>query len=100
MVKASHRPEPEPRHLELHREFLETNPHESWIRTIFSDAGIDYGRIDYSLQDGRPRVWEINTNPTPFDEAPERPVFQPLARAFADKFQDALEAMDVGSAKE
>ena len=31
---------------------------------MFQIAGIDYGRIDYSMLDGEPQVWEINTNPT------------------------------------
>ena len=100
MVKASRRPVPERQHLEMHREYVETNPHESWIRMVFSNARIDYGRVDYSLQNGRPRVWEINTNPTPFEEAAVLPVLQPQARLFAEAFQDALEAMDLASAKE
>jgi hypothetical protein len=99
MVKASRRPVPERRHLELHREFVETNPHESWIRMIFSAAGIDYGRVDYSLQNGRPRVWEINTNPTPFDADPLHAVLRPHAELFADRFRVALEATDIGLAK-
>ena len=45
-------------------EYLETNPHEEWLRETFDLARIDYGRIDYGLLDGRPQVWEINTNPT------------------------------------
>ena len=44
--------------------YLEENPHESWLRHIFSVAGIQYGRIDYSFLGGVPQVWEINTNPT------------------------------------
>lgn len=39
-------------------------PHAEWARNIFEKAGIDYGRIDFSLcPDGAPQVWEINTNP-------------------------------------
>ena len=45
------------------REYLESNPHEAWLRNIFALARIDYGRIDYGLLNGRPQVWEINTNP-------------------------------------
>ena len=44
--------------------YLETNPHAAWLREIFALAGIEYGRIDYSMLNGRPQVWEINTNPT------------------------------------
>lgn len=43
--------------------FMRDNPHQAWLRTIFDLARIQYGRIDYSLLDGQPQVWEINTNP-------------------------------------
>ncbi len=45
-------------------EYLETNPHASEIARIFDLARMDFGRIDYSVLDGRLQVWEINTNPT------------------------------------
>ena len=45
------------------RAFLESNPHEDFIRDAFALAQIDYGRIDYSIMDGKLQVWEINTNP-------------------------------------
>jgi len=44
--------------------YLRDNPHRPWLEGVFDAAGIDYGRIDYSLLDGEPQVWEINTNPT------------------------------------
>ena len=44
-------------------EYMNTNPHEEWIREVFRVARIDYGRLDYALLDGRPQAWEINTNP-------------------------------------
>ena len=43
--------------------FLQSHPHASLLRSVFDLACIDYGRVDYSLLDGRPQVWEINTNP-------------------------------------
>lgn len=45
------------------RSYLEANPDEAWAREIFELAKVEYGRIDYSLLDGRPQVWEVNTNP-------------------------------------
>lgn len=45
-------------------EYLRGNPHEEWIRRVAALGGVDYGRIDYGLKDGRPQLWEINTNPT------------------------------------
>lgn len=47
-----------------HLAYVLGNPHDAWIRRIFSLAGIEYGRIDYGVGDGTLQVWEINTNPT------------------------------------
>jgi hypothetical protein len=44
--------------------YLETNPHERWLRQVFDIAQIEYGRIDYGFWRGVPQVWEINMNPT------------------------------------
>ena len=44
--------------------YLDTNPHEAWIRDVFHLARIEYGRVDYGVLSGRPQVWEINTNST------------------------------------
>ncbi len=45
-------------------DYVENNPHEPWLRQVFSLANIDYGRIDYSMAGSVPQVWEINLNPT------------------------------------
>jgi hypothetical protein len=44
--------------------YIERNPHEPWLRQVFSIAGAGYGRIDYGMLDGAPEIWEINLNPT------------------------------------
>ena len=44
-------------------DYIERNPHEARIREIFDIAGVDYGRIDYSVYEGRIQTWEINSNP-------------------------------------
>ncbi len=44
-------------------EYVASNPHQEELREIFALARIDYGRVDYSLADGKVQVWEINTNP-------------------------------------
>jgi hypothetical protein len=46
------------------REFIETNPHAAQLARVFEIAGIEYGRADYGVVDGRMQVYEINTNPT------------------------------------
>jgi hypothetical protein len=96
MVKAEPPPPPVPQHVDLWREYLEANPHESWIREAFEAAHIDYGRIDYSMHGDRPTVWEINTNPMPIaPEPPTPPHLEPLVRRFAEAFDEALEAIDI-----
>ena len=49
---------------DLELRYVEENPHEAWIREVFKLGGVEYGRVDYSLVNGRPQLWEINTNPT------------------------------------
>jgi len=45
-------------------DYIQTNPHEEQLRQIFDLAHVDYGRIDYSIKNGRVQTWEINLNPT------------------------------------
>ena len=49
--------------LQEERRYMEENPDEEWLKKVFALASVDYGRIDYSLRDGQPQIWEINTNP-------------------------------------
>ena len=83
------------RHAREEQTYIETNPHEGWLRTVFAAANIEYGRIDYSFCDGRPQVWEINTNPTIF-LPPDRyhPLHVPAQRLFSVKVGAAFEALD------
>ena len=43
--------------------YVRESPHRLAVLDIFQRAGIDYGRIDYTLANGRIQVFEINTNP-------------------------------------
>jgi hypothetical protein len=56
------------------RAYMEENPHRDTLRAVARLARIDYGRFDYGLLDGRPQIWEVNTNPivmkTPADYEP------------------------------
>lgn len=45
------------------RRFVETGRPHDGVSKAFDIAGIDYGRIDYGLRNGKAQVWEINTNP-------------------------------------
>ena len=86
-------------------DFMRTHPHEAVFREIFDRAGIDYGRADYSLQDGRVQVWEINTNPRPAqrpfshggipsDQNHDWPFRREAKEMFFSAYRDALREMD------
>lgn len=81
--------------LEEERRYLATNPHDDSLRTIFALAGIDYGRIDYAVHEGRVQVWEINTNPEIVSYRYSGGIQRlPLQREFAARFAAALHALD------
>lgn len=60
--------------------YLNENPHRSWLGEIFDLAGIEYGRIDYSMMGNDPQTWEINTNP--------------MVRQLTPRLTSAFEAID------
>lgn len=69
--------------------------HDAQVRQIFGVLGIDYGRIDYAVVDGRIQVFEINTNPLALrpkqlEPGPRRPVHA----AFAARAEAAWRAAD------
>jgi hypothetical protein len=45
-------------------EYIACNPHREWLEKVFAASGVDYGRLDYGVREGRPQAWEINLNPT------------------------------------
>ncbi len=90
---------------ELEAHYLQTNPHEEWIREMFRLAGIEYGRIDYGMLGGEPQMWEINLNPTigrgpgprvpqPADVVAYKQMLAPAFGAFYAGFRDAWVAID------
>jgi len=79
------------------------NPHEGWIRDMFRLARIDYGRIDYAVHNGTPRLWEINTHPwigggPRLNNAPEvvayRNMILPARVAFFEEYRKAWKTID------
>ncbi|HVT13901.1 MAG TPA: hypothetical protein VHE55_16680 [Fimbriimonadaceae bacterium] len=84
-----------PETLEEERRYMDDVPFKEEIRAIFRLAHIDYGRIDYSFQDGRIQVWEINTNPTlTIPEADYPPAVVPTQKRFAASMVEALKRID------
>jgi hypothetical protein len=89
--------------------YLDTNPHEAWIREVFRLARIEYGRVDYGILAGKPQVWEINTNSTigrpPGPIVPYRPdiafykeqLVAPEYARFYENFGAAWAALDCPS---
>ena len=45
-------------------DYVTQNPHEEQLLKIFELAQVEYGRMDYSIKNGRVQTWEINLNPT------------------------------------
>jgi hypothetical protein len=84
-------------------EYVRSNPHGTWLQEVFSATGIEYGRIDYGVVGDRPQAWEINLYPTivrpswkPASMSAGQRALRQTARAlFFDRFQAALEAIDV-----
>ncbi len=84
--------------------YLRDNPHAASLKPIFDMARVDYGRIDYSILDGRVQVWEINTNPTIGGSPPSpdkkktpewiREIQKPGKQVHFNNFQSMLEAVD------
>lgn len=78
--------------------YVADHPHEKELTEIFDLAHIDYGRIDYSLLNGRIVTWEINTNPMiVVDPMKIAPLRLPGQARFAEKFKEAMNAIDTDS---
>ncbi len=54
------------------QDYRVTNPHEELLRPYFKAAGIEFGRADYCLIDGKINLFEINTNPTFVADPPSK----------------------------
>ncbi len=81
-------------------EYEESNPWEDQIREIFEIARIEFGRMDFSVVDGRVICWEINTLPSMHRphgvaELPEdlRAARLPGRERFAERLRDAFEVL-------
>ena len=79
--------------------FVEAMPYRDESAKIFEIAGIDYGRIDFSVDDGRIQVWEINTNPMIFTPPEPGDKRIPLGRRFAQAYAHAMIAVASSSGR-
>ncbi|MGB0499388.1 MAG: hypothetical protein ACPGID_13700, partial [Rubricella sp.] len=65
------------------------------LMPFFEAAGIDYGRADFGIVDGRPVLYEINPNPTfPVTDRRGVPV-QARGVEFGRRFVECVEALDL-----
>src|SRR5690606_9516313 len=80
-------------------DIVASNRYGEAIRPAFEAAGIEYGRADFALVDGRPQVYEINSNPM-LERIAEHP-FPVRLRTDAVSFErlgEALAAIGTASA--
>lgn len=73
-------------------DYIRQNPHAEMLMPYFKAAGIEYGRIDYGLMDGRIVVFEINTNPV-VNSRPPSPQLRYDAQKYADMHNAAMIAL-------
>ena len=72
------------------------NPFADALRAAFDAGGIDYGRADFGLIEGTPRIYEINTNPHLEFKLEPHPVPRrnESTALFRTNYLDALRAVD------
>lgn len=77
--------------------FLQGTEDAEVMARAFAATAIDYGRADYALVNGRPQIFEINTNP--WLEPPENvpAAARGGAQTIIDYYLDALLALDAES---
>ncbi|MBT8397640.1 MAG: hypothetical protein HKO65_10175 [Gemmatimonadetes bacterium] len=93
------------RRAEQEFEYVQSNPHASWLRGVFDTANIEYGRIDYGFRGDRPQVWEINLHPTLVASPTrmtrrvetEEDLRRPSRALFFERFEAALKELRAGS---
>ena len=87
-------------------DYVRANPHEAQLAEICQVGRAEYGRIDYSIKDGRVQTWEINLNPTIGRGARPQtakvpaeldPIRQETKECFYARFQEAWETVDLAS---
>lgn len=82
---------------EQERAYVETGPYRDTLWSAFEVAGIEYGRVDFGIVDGRPEIYEINTNPHVKIRTRQRVAYRLGTLRIADgRYRDAMAALDTG----
>jgi hypothetical protein len=77
---------------------LRDNPFEEILRRAFELAKIEYGRADFGVVDGRPQIYEVNTNPSIRSPEPHPfPIREENSRLVWKHYLEALWAIDRNS---
>lgn len=77
-------------------EYLINNPHQEFLSKVAKIANINYGRIDYSLKDNQPVIWEINPNPMIASSSSlKKPQRKKIHKFFVSRFITSLENLDI-----
>jgi hypothetical protein len=95
MAKDGRRDVTPPELYDEERRVVRDNPYGPPLARAFEIAGIEYGRVDFGLIQGKVQVYEINTNPeVVFGNDHPSPVRQETYRIFKRNYLDALGAID------
>lgn len=80
----------------LELSICQSNPYQGQLFEIFEKAGVEYGRVDFSLKDGRIQVFEINSNPHIMTSTADRSFPRSEIRELAARaLEKALLALDI-----
>jgi hypothetical protein len=75
--------------------FLRGMPHLAEIKKLFDECSLDYGRVDYTLVNGKIQVFEINSNPTMLQTSYFKPIpRRPVHEFFREHYLRILEQND------
>lgn len=80
-------------------DMVANNPFGEEMRRVFDLVGLEYGRVDFGLVDGKPQIYEVNSNPhLKLDPKSNGVALRDKSNAlFKRNFLAAIEALDVES---
>lgn len=93
-----------PKLAQVEHDFLSNSPHYETIQKVFDVCNLDYGRVDYSLLNGKPQIWEINTNPNwaliRYQETPfKKDLHETFYRLFIPKLKELIDLFPSANSK-
>jgi hypothetical protein len=82
------------------REHIRACGHVDQVRAVFDRAGIQYGRVDYGISDGRVQAFEINTAPMLLKAellAPPQRMRRPSINLLSERIAEGFAALAEGA---